>query len=222
MSDNGNHTAEVQRLRSVLVPREEHPAADLLEIDVDFAQLAKDVFPLPWGMVWDPPELENYLEVAFPNWIRFDGVLRTTNRQAKSFDHERFFIDLAARVPGGADLDKVRRILENAREGTLTLENRVVGTVTYNEVTVPTLAERDSSYLAVDIQVRFEPAKDEESAEILAKYRYGDGSSVVVNRKRAIYIARGEYLFGAMAPDTELVERVVADVDQRAMTAGLA
>ncbi|SDK39042.1 hypothetical protein [Nonomuraea jiangxiensis] len=223
VSDNASE-ARVRQLRSLLVPVDEHPAGRLIDLESSVAAMAADPLPAPWGMVWAPPSCQNYLEEAVPELHSLNGWVRLTDRRAKSFSHDNFYIDMVIESPGGVDVQRISRAAGTCSSGTLTLDAKVVGRVTYTELASPALA--DASTLTMQIQVQFEPPADRESAEILAKYGYvsardADGQDIGVNNvKQVSYVATGDTLFMVLSPDPDIHRAMPTTLYQRARSAG--
>ncbi|MEO3873502.1 hypothetical protein ABGB18_32220 [Nonomuraea sp. B12E4] len=224
MSDNAGNEVRLQRLRSLLVPIDEHPAGRLIDLESSVAAMAADPLPAPWGMVWAPPACQNYLEEAVPHLPRLNGWVRLSDRRSKSFSHDNFYIDMVIETPGGIDVGRIAEAARRCSSGTLTLESKVVGTVTYTELAAPTLAE--ATTLTMQIQVRFDAPADDATAAIMARYGYvaprgADGRpSAVNNIKQVSYVATGETLFMVLSPDPAVIESMPTMLYRRARDAG--
>jgi hypothetical protein len=215
----GDQHARDLRLRALLVPKDEHPARDLITLELGVKQLGDAPPPLPWGMVWDPPTCENYFETAVPNAYAGHGWMRTTDRRSPTFSHDNFYLDSVIEVPGGVDLDALRRTALTCRSGRLTLDGRVTGTVTYTEVEAPKLSR--SKALAMRIEVRIGAPKDDEDAAIIAKYRYGGGRRAVANIKEVQHVVSGNLLFTVLSPKPGLARQMAEAVHGRYLRADL-
>lgn len=210
--------AKARELRALLLPAEEHPARDLIDLEFSFQQLRTEPLPVPWGMVWEPEACENYIERAIPDIDRISGWMRSTDRRSRSFRHNNFYIDSVFEIPGGADVDRIWEAASECRSGRLTLDYKVTGRVSYSRADEPSLRSlRDAQTLAMDIQVEFDAPRDSEAAETLRKYRYveGDGGPVV-NRKQVVYVGTEDKLFMVLSPQPQLAQQMAATLHRRA------
>lgn len=203
-------------MRALLLHPDEHPDGKIVELS--FAQLATES-DAPGGMVWSPASCANYLEMAVPNLYTLNGWMQATDRLAPDFSHDSFFIAEAIQVPGGADLARIRDAAVTCREGTLTLESRVTGRVSYSEVSAPVL--QGAKTLQLQVHVTFDKPRDAESAAILARYGYGDGTAAVANLKAAAYVALGDTLLTTFSPDAQAARAMATTMYQRAVAAGI-
>lgn len=219
-------------LRSLLVPVREHPAGALIDEEMSLAQIASAPLPLPWGMVWNPASCENYLAMAIPGVFDNHGWLRATDRRSKTFDHDNFYLDMVIEVPGGADVQRIGAAAGTCKSGTLTLDNKVVGKVTYTDVEAPELQSLErASTLTMRIEVSFDAPKDREEAAILAKYHYGprggdpeemfNAQAAISHIKTASYVSTGDALTMVLSPDARIATEMAAATHRRTMESGL-
>jgi len=224
----------VEQLRAMLVPLEEHPARELIDLEFGVEKLAAEPMPIPWGMVWNPASCQNYLEIAIPNLYSNPGWIRATDRRNTSFTHERFYLDMVINVPGRVDVNRIREAAGTCRSGTLTLDYKVTGRVTYTEIQPDELRDvRDGDTLAFRIEISFDAPRDEEELAVLTKYRYAqgaggsqlfEGNQGVANAKEVAFAVSGQSrrtLSMVMSPEPGLAPRIVATMHQRALENGI-
>jgi hypothetical protein len=201
-------------LHSILVPAANHPAGNLIEQSL--AEFNASANKVPAGVVYSPASCLDWLGVAYPGLYNNQGYIQYTEpRWDGKFDanrHGDFYINQVINVPGGVDVNKLDASARTCASGTITLEGKVVGSISYTKVAGPNVAGAAST--AQQINISFPQPKSEEEAALLKKYGFGAGTQAI---KEAAVVAEGNgTLIYVLSPDAGFALEMASTLHNRA------
>jgi hypothetical protein len=213
-STTGTTASKSVDLHSILVPAQNHPAGNLIEQTlVDFNQTANKV---PAGVVYSPASCLDWLGVAYPGLYNNQGYIQYTEpRWDGKFEQNRhgdFYINEVINVPGGVDVNKLDASARTCSNGTITLEGKVVGSISYTKAPGPNVAGATST--AQKINISFPQPKTDEEAALLKKYGFSAGTQAT---KEAAAVAEGNgTLIYVLSPDAAFATEMATTLHNRA------
>lgn len=215
----GTSASKSVDLHSVLVPVQNHPAGALVEQSLaDFNASAAKV---PSGVVYSPASCLDWLGVAYPGLYNNQGYIQYTEpRWDGKFEQNRhgdFYLNQVINVPGGVDVNKLDASARTCANGTITLEGKVVGTISYTKV--PGVNVSGATSTAQRIDIKFPEPKTDEEAALLKKYGFGFGTQAA---KYPNVVAEGNgTLIYVLSPDAAFSAEMAMTLHNRAQGSGI-
>jgi hypothetical protein len=202
----GPNTITEGKLRSMLVPPDQEPGGGFVGAPLTLRDAAAaGGLGSPPGMVTEPASCLSFVGDAYPQLGSDDGWIQFGVRG------HVYFIQLVADVPGGADVDRVRAAVASCAHGTLTLEGRLTGDVTFTEVPAPAL---DSATTFITrMMVTFPQPRDADEAALLDRYNFHEGQCPA----DYVFIAMGSVLIWALDPDPDLALQAATIMHDRGL-----
>ncbi|WP_117210194.1 hypothetical protein [Allorhizocola rhizosphaerae] len=203
----------MEQMRSVLVPQSELPESRYVSGPMTFVEAAAaNAFAAPPSMVFSPQSCATYLEdvlgpmESLRGWVQFGSRVDD--------DHNDNFVHAVVTVPGGANADllqKIRSRIFSCQTGTLTLEGRVTGAITYTERQALSLP--GATTLAVTGRTQFSETPGTEGYKLVRNYEMPPSAQFLVDTAQEcvanVNIAgTGDTLIVAMEADLNLANRV--------------
>jgi len=132
----GAGAAGPTNLQSVLLPASQQPAGTTLTKQAITTQqaVADRVLEPPAGMTFAPDSCVHYLDKVIGKLDSHAGWVQYGTRAGGGA-----FVHAVIPVSGGADLQRIRAEALTCRDGTVTQDSKVTGTVSFAEVAAPAL-----------------------------------------------------------------------------------
>lgn len=177
-------------LRKVLVPMATQPETRFVRGPMTLKEAAGlNALVSPPSVAFAPKSCETYLADAIGSPLdKLDGWVQFGSRVHK--DHNDNFIQLVIDIPTGADqklLDRVRAALAPCADGTVTLEGRVTGKITYEERSVPALA--GAATFSITGTTKFSEQPGTPEAELVRNFELPPNSQLLLNADQACVAA---------------------------------
>ncbi|MBB5869023.1 hypothetical protein F4553_002402 [Allocatelliglobosispora scoriae] len=172
-------------LRSALVPLSAQPDTRSSAGPLTLKQAAESgAMTSPKGVVFTPANCGDYLARALGNMGDLNGYIQYGSRDHDT--HKDNFIQAAVEIPGGvtqAVIDKVREALKPCATGTVTLDGKVTGQVSYVERPTPALA--GTVGYSITGMTRFAVKPGTPEAKIVENYELPPGAQLNVDSSEA-------------------------------------
>lgn len=198
-------------LRSILVPADQEAPNSTLNTLIPLSDSGA-MNEEPAGMEFTPFSCYSFNSAglgdmqALDGWMQIGARLHETRGQV-------FFIQMVARVPGGPNLLAIRKAAHTCRTGTLTLEGRMIGLITYQDIRPPRL--NSASAYVTRMTVQFPVPTTDEDRALLKKYHFAGGSCPA----DYVFVAVGDILLWSLDPDADAALQAATIMYQRARAA---
>lgn len=209
-----------EEMRSVLVSLADQPESRFTRGPITLKQAASEnAFAAPDTMVFKPKSCATYLEDVVGSLNSLDGWIQYGSRIHE--DHNDNFIQVVVTIPGGADqklLDRIRESMTTCTSGTLTLESKVTGDVSYTERSAPSLP--DAATFAATGRTVFHEEPGTEGSKIVSTYEMPPDSQLLLTAEQDCvaefsFVASGDTLLMVMESDLAFADEVATTMYQR-------
>lgn len=204
----GSSALSSTQMRSVLVSLGQQPESRFVRGPMTLREAkAANAFVAPASMVFAPQSCATFVDdvlnrmspVPTEGWIQFGSRVHET--------HNDNFIQVVVNIPGGASrelLDNIRRSAATCSTGTLTLEGKATGNITYSERTAPVL--EGAATLGITGKTKFNTVPGSAEAALVQRYEMPPDAQLLVNAEQecvaaSTFVAMGDTLVMVMEAD---------------------
>jgi len=215
--DSAGKTLNLEQLMPVLVPLSAQPETRFVRGPMTLKQAAEqNAFKPPPSIDFEPEACASYLFDAIGPLDANEGWVQFGSRVHK--DHNDNFIQAVATIPGATTnkvLDKVREALSRCKDGTVTLDGKVTGKITYEERTVPDL--RGLSTFAITGMTTFSERPGTAEAKLVQTFEMPPDSQLLLGNDQtcveAVNISTmGNTLILVSESDVNLANQLTMDM----------
>ena len=211
-------TLDSSQLRDLLVPAAEQPAGSDIKDAITLKEAqTSGLLATPGNLVFQPNACTSYLQNAIGDLGALDGWMQYGSRphDATSKKYaDGLFVTVVANIPGGANISKIRAAAAACKTGTLTLNQRVTGTVTFTENHNFALANADT--FSMTQGVYFAKAADAASKAVLAENGYLEEATC---DSLEAYVGVGDLLIWTLEPNAADSAQITTAVHSKAVAA---
>jgi len=186
-------------LRDVLIPADQQ-AGTVIGDGVSLQDAVASGLLQPDGYSFSPQSCIDYLDEAVGGLDSKTGWVQYGTRP----DHPDHHIwgHTVLTVPGGVDINRIRAGAATCRTGTVTLDDKVTGALTYTEIVTPALPGATTFGIVASARYpQVATIADSEAAAVLQKY--GEGTEEVC-AETVVYVAMGDLLIEVVEPTSDL------------------
>jgi hypothetical protein len=178
----------LEKMRSVLIPLDKQPQTRFVHGPMTLKEAAaNNAFQPAPGLVFEPKICASYLAETVGALGSLEGWVQYGSRVNEQ--HNDNFIQLVAKVPGADQklIDKIRAALSGCRTGSLTIEDRAKGRITYEERKAPAL--QGAATFSVVGMTQFSEQPGTPEYDLVRKFEMPPDSQLLLNAAQACIAA---------------------------------
>ncbi|MEU9689114.1 hypothetical protein [Amycolatopsis japonica] len=192
-------------LASVLVPPDQQAPGSVTMDPITLAQAAEDGGLGTPGMTSSPESCLSFADDSVGGLGTRTGWMQFGRRGPA------IFLQVVAKIPGGFDVNRVRTAVASCATGTMTLEGKITGQVTFVEQRPLRLLFGKS--FVTRMTTTFPKPANEEEAALLTKYNFHEGECPA----EYVFVAVGNLFIWSLDPDPAIAVRAARIMYERAL-----